>query len=162
MGYYIDLKNIDIEKYREILKSADLLPSRMFLKNDINTNFEKIKKCGVSNLAEYVETTKNKKKLQEFARQSGVDENYLVVLTREIKSYRQPPCKLKDFPEITEETISKLKNKGIVDSYQLYDSTKPGHQYFGRNDFTFKQISGPLPHSLGKSHLCISSFGNRL
>lgn len=32
MGYYIDLENMSIDNYNEILKSADLLPSRMILK----------------------------------------------------------------------------------------------------------------------------------
>jgi hypothetical protein len=42
MGYYIDLKNISLDAYKEILKSADLLPSRMVLKENIDAIFDAI------------------------------------------------------------------------------------------------------------------------
>ena len=121
MGYYIDIQNISTEKYSDILKSADLLPSRAILKNNVEKNFGKIKNAGVANLKEYLERTKNKKKQQEFSEQSGVDEDYLTILTRKIKSYRQPPCKLKDFPEIPNEIISALAKKGLTNTLQLFD-----------------------------------------
>ncbi len=88
MGYYIDLEKISTDKYKEILKSADLLPSRMILKEDINKNFDILKNQTVKNLDELLKILKNKKKLQDFSIQSGLNENYLTILVREIKSYR--------------------------------------------------------------------------
>jgi len=44
MGYFVDLKNIIIGNYKKILKSADLLPSRMILKENIDDIFNIIKK----------------------------------------------------------------------------------------------------------------------
>ena len=35
MGFYVDLEKISMDDYREILKAADLLPSRMILKEDM-------------------------------------------------------------------------------------------------------------------------------
>lgn len=121
MGYYSNLQNIGIEAYRDKLKTADLLPSRTVLKNDIDKHFEKTKNSGVANLEELLEKVKDKKKIEAFANQSGIDGNYLTILAREIKSYRQPPSKLRDFPEIPPKVISDLEKTGISNTVQLYD-----------------------------------------
>ncbi len=42
MGYYIDLEKISIEDYNGILKLADLLPSRMILKDNIGLHDMKL------------------------------------------------------------------------------------------------------------------------
>lgn len=121
MGYHIDLENISIDNYKEILKSADLLPSRMILKDNLNINFDLIKNQKVNNVDELLKKLKNKKKLQDFSKHSGLKENYLTILIREIKSYRQNPNKIKDFPSIAEDVISKFENIGIKNTLQLFD-----------------------------------------
>ena len=121
MGYYIDLENISIDNYKEILKSADLLPSRMILKSNTDHNFDRIKKQNVRNIDELMKMLKNKKKLQDFSKQSGLNEDYLTILIREIKSYRRNPNKIKDFPSITDDVILKLENIGIRNTLQLFD-----------------------------------------
>ncbi|MCK4662033.1 MAG: DUF4332 domain-containing protein [Bacteroidales bacterium] len=121
MGYYIDLENISIGKYKEILKLADLLPSRMILKDNIDSNFDLIKKQKVQNVDELINRLKNKKKLQDFSRQSGLHNDYLTILIREIKSYKQNPNKIKDFPSIANDTFLKLENIGIKNTLQLFN-----------------------------------------
>ena len=121
MGYYIDLKNISIDKYKEILKSADLLPSRMILKNNIDDIFNIIKKQKIENVDELQRALKNKNKLQDFSKKSGIQEDYLKILIREVNSYRQSPNKIKDFPGISENVILKLENIGIKNTLQIFD-----------------------------------------
>ncbi len=121
MGYYINLENISINNYKEILKSADLLPSRMILKDNIDKNFDLIKKQNVRNIDELMKILKNKKKLQDFSKQIGLNEDYLTILIREIKSYHQNPNKIKDFPIITNDVILKFENIGIKNTLQLFD-----------------------------------------
>ena len=121
MGYYIDLQNIGLEAFRDKLKSADLLPGRRVLKNNLETNFQKLKNSGVANLEELLEKTKNKKKAADFVKQSRIDEKYLTILIREIKSYRQAPCKLKEFPDIPAEVSSRLERAGMINTFQLYN-----------------------------------------
>jgi hypothetical protein len=118
MGYYIDLENISIDKYKEVLKSADLLPSRMILKNNIDEIFSIIKQQNVDELRK---SLKSKNKLHGFSKQSNLQENYLKILIREINSYRQNPNKIKDFPGITEEIVEKLAKSGIKNTLQLFD-----------------------------------------
>jgi len=91
MGYYIDLKIISIDEYKEILKASDLLPSRLILKDNIDSNFDLIKNQKVQNVEELLNLLKNKKKLQDFSRQSGLHDDYLMILIREIKRYSTKP-----------------------------------------------------------------------
>ncbi len=121
MGYYINLEKISLEEYKKILKSEDLLPGRMLLKENIDNNFELLEKQGIKNVAELLDSSKTKKKLQEFSLKSSLDENYLTILIREIKSYHQPPNKLADFPELSEEVISKLEGLAIKNTAQLFE-----------------------------------------
>ena len=121
MGYYIDLKNISIDKYAEILKAADLLPSRMILKNNIDDTFNIIKNQKVQNVDELQKALKNKNKLQDFSKLSGIQEDYLKILIREVNSYHQKPNRIKDFPEISEEVVLKLEKLGIKNTLQIFD-----------------------------------------
>ena len=72
MGYYIDLASISMDEYEETLKSADLLPSRMILKENIDDVFENIKTQKIKNLDELRTALKSKKKLQDFFVDAGV------------------------------------------------------------------------------------------
>ncbi|MEN8120212.1 MAG: DUF4332 domain-containing protein [Bacteroidota bacterium] len=121
MGYYIDLKSISIVQYKEILKASDLLPSRLILKDNIENYFDQIKNQGVQNVDELLNLLKTKKKLQDFAVKSNLPENYLTILIREIKSYRQKPTKIKDFLGISDDTILKLEKSGIKNTLQLFE-----------------------------------------
>ena len=121
MGYYIDLKSISIDDYKGKLKSADLLPSRKILKTNIDEIFDTIKKQEIGNIDELRRSLNNKNKLQDFSQRSGIEENYLEILIREINSYRQSPNKIRDFPGLSENVILKLENIGINNTLQLFD-----------------------------------------
>ena len=122
MGYYIDLKNISIDKYKEILKSAVLIPSWSVIERDIDKNFDIIKNHKVSNLDELLLALKDKDKIHEFSKQTGLQEDYLVILKRVVNGYRQKPNAIKDFTCVTEDTVVKLAKAGIKDTLRLYDN----------------------------------------
>ena len=48
MGYYIDLKSISIDTYKEILQTTELIPSWKVLKENIDKNLDVIKKAQYS------------------------------------------------------------------------------------------------------------------
>jgi len=121
MGYYIELKNISIDNYKERLKAADLLPSRMVLKENIEMNFNSIKNQNIRNVDELQQELRNKNKLQDFSKQTGLSEEYLKILIREINSYHPTPNNIKDFPETPGEVISRLEKLGIKNTLKLYD-----------------------------------------
>ena len=103
MGYYIDLKSITIDQYKEILRNTELIPSWKILEEDIDKNLDMIKKHNIKNLDELLIALKDKTKIQEFSRQSGLPSNYLEVLKRVLNGYRQKPNRIKDFLCISED-----------------------------------------------------------
>ncbi|TRX59461.1 DUF4332 domain-containing protein [Fulvivirga sp. M361] len=121
MGYYINLKSISIDKYKEVLKRADLIPSWKVLEEDIDKNLDVIKKYNIENLDELLIALKDKNKIHEFSKQSGLQENYLTVLKRVVNGYRQKPNRIKDFTCIGEETVATLEKLGIKNTLTLYD-----------------------------------------
>lgn len=121
MGYYIDLKNISIDAYKEILKAKTLIPSWKVLKNDIDENMSILKTHNIINLNELLIKLKNKSDVQEFSIQSGLPENYLAVLKRVVNGYRQKPNRIKDFTCVDEDIVLKLEKIGIKNTLKLYD-----------------------------------------
>lgn len=57
MGYYVDLKSISIDQYKNILKAADLLPSWKILGNNIEENLDAVKKLNIRNLYELLKVS---------------------------------------------------------------------------------------------------------
>jgi len=121
MGYYIDLSGMSIAKYKQILKSADLLPSHMILKNNIDEIFGRIEMQEIENVEELRQALRSKKKLQSFAEQTGISADYLKILARNVNGYRQRPSKIKDFNDVSQVTVLGLEDLGITNTLQLYD-----------------------------------------
>lgn len=120
MGYYINLKSISIDAYKEILKTKTLIPSWKVLENDIDKNLSILKTHHINNLDELLLALKDKSKIQEFSRQSGLPENYLAVLKRVVNGYRQKPNRIKDFTCVDEDIVLKLEKIGIKNTLKLY------------------------------------------
>lgn len=121
MGYYINLEAISIDKYKEILRKADLIPSWMVLKENINENMEIIKKQNIGNIGELKEAIKNKDKVQAFSKKTGLPENYVTVLRRVVNGYHPKPNKIKDFNFIDDDVVLSLEKLGLKNTLQLYD-----------------------------------------
>ncbi|MEM9329556.1 MAG: hypothetical protein AAGA85_28110, partial [Bacteroidota bacterium] len=112
MAYYIDLQRMGWDEYREILSVSDLIPSRRLLLEDVVENFDRIRRAGIANVGELLHLTKTKPMLQSLADELGLDEHYLTVLVREIRSLRPLPIKLKDFPQTASLLVQRLTSLG--------------------------------------------------
>jgi hypothetical protein len=121
MGYYTDLATISIDDYQAKLESADLLPSRMLLKERLAERFGYFKNIGIRNVLDLQKLLKKKEKLAELTKVDGFSEDFLVVLLREINSIQPKPNKLNEFFGISSETVSKLEKNGIKDTLKLFD-----------------------------------------
>lgn len=121
MGYYVDLKSISIDEYKDILKSTELIPSWKILKENIDDNLDAIKSQNLKNLDELLTTLKNKNSIKMLSEKSGLPEKYLEVLKRVVNGYRQKPNRLKDFPCVSEDAIEKLEKLGIKNTLKLYE-----------------------------------------
>ena len=128
MGYYIDLKSISIDAYKEILKAKTLIPSWKVLENDIDGNLSILKTHNINNLDELLITLKDKTKIQKFSRQSGLPDNYLAVLKRVVKGYRPKPNRIRDFACVSEDIVLKLEKIGIKNTLKLYKEILTGEK----------------------------------
>lgn len=121
MSYYIDFSAITLDEYRDILESADLVPSRRLLQENTKAIFSVLKARGLKTLAELQNALKTKARLQRFAQETGLEEGYLKVLIREINSAQPKPNKLADFPDTPAEVVERLAELGIRNTLHLYD-----------------------------------------
>ncbi|HBL75733.1 MAG: hypothetical protein A2W90_17325 [Bacteroidetes bacterium GWF2_42_66] len=124
MGYYPDFKSISLDEFQSKLAAADLLPSRRLLKEKLPERFDCFRQMGIRNVYELQQTLKKKGKTEEFVRTGIFDENYLVVLLREINSMQPKPGKIEEFRGLSPETVSILEKSGVRTTAQLFDRVK--------------------------------------
>ncbi len=120
MGYSVDLNRIPVLRYMEMLKMQNLLPGRKILLENIDENFCRITDFGIHNLAELKTYISSPQRLIAFSAKTGIPENYLTILKREMGSLEQKPVPISDFPGISADIISALLNKGIKTSKDIF------------------------------------------
>jgi hypothetical protein len=121
MGYYIDLNKITIDEYKTKLESAYLPPSRMILKDRLDERFGHFKNIGIKTVNELMQTLKNKNKFTDLQKVDCLSGDYLTILLRELNSMLPKSNKIKEFPGISDNTISKLEKSGITNTIKLFD-----------------------------------------
>lgn len=120
-NYSIDTTRFSIDKFRNILKTKDILPGRIVLKDNIDTRFDILKSNGINSLNDLLETLKTKPKVERFAKETELPVEYLTILRREANSYVSVPVHLTELPFVEIEIINLLISIGIKDSKQLFD-----------------------------------------
>jgi hypothetical protein len=121
MGYYIDLSSIGLDLYKEKLMKTHLIPSRMLLKEKSDERFNHFKKLGIKNIKELQQFLKKKDKLASLSKESCFNEEYLVILLREINSIQPKPNKIKEFSNLPPHISLNLEKIGIKDTVSLFD-----------------------------------------
>jgi len=120
-NYYIDFEKFTLIKFRTIIEQSELLPSRKIIQSNLIANFEKIAEQKISNLFDLQKSLKTKDKIYKFAKETGISENYLTILIREINSYQPTPVNFNDFPILSKVTIDKLQLANIKNTANLFD-----------------------------------------
>ena len=119
-SYHINLKEISLDQFRQTLKQAELIPSRRILKEQIDQRFERLQAQGISNLKDLLSAAKNAKKIAVLSNNTGLSEEYLTILRREVNALIPQPKNLRDYPGIEPAVIEKLGKRGIRNSKQLF------------------------------------------
>lgn len=115
------MKKISLDSYASKLETTYLPPSRMLLKEHIEENFNYFRQIGISNLDELLSLLKKKEYIEVRHKLGCLQDEYLTVLLRELKSLMPNPNSIKDFTGISKDTITKLKEQGIVNTRKLFD-----------------------------------------
>ncbi len=119
-----DLSKIGLDDFQNELKTGRLLPSRMPLLTDIESNFSIIQKKGINNADRLREELKSSERLGKLAEETGISEDYLKLLKREVNNLLPTPIKFVDVPNISDEIIKQLNELDIVDTENLFPYVK--------------------------------------
>ena len=121
MKYSIDLESLSIHEYKALLKQQNLLPGRRILWQGIEENFAFFERQGIKSIAELKKRISSPKKIATFASKSGISEEYLVILKREIGSLGQKPVSLSDFPGVDGSLLDQLSELGLITSKDYWN-----------------------------------------
>lgn len=122
--YYMDFQSYSLNDFKTELNSSYLIPSRQILKEHIEDRFKILKDAGAQNLQDLSDLLKTPRKTREFSMKSGLPDDYLLILRREVNSYHPKPVNLEKFPGIKKDTITKLNNAGIKNTAHLFKRVK--------------------------------------
>lgn len=135
--YMPDISNLGLEDFKNELKTGRLLPSRKPLLNDIERKFSLIEQAGINNAGSLKDELNSSKKLSRLAKETGISEDYLKLLKREVNSLLPTPIKFVNVPNISEEIVKQLNALDIVDTENLFPYvTDPNNRQ------KFKNLSG--------------------
>ncbi len=122
MSYNIDFESMTLNALKTLIISTDLVPSRLMLLEFIDEHFEKISSMGIKTADSLIMILKNKKKLEEFSNETGIDQEYLILLIREFNGYLKQANKWKNFDLLPDSLIYSLAQMKISDTKQYYEA----------------------------------------
>ncbi len=73
--YHVDLEQFSLERFRHILETGKVLPSRKILKEKIPERFAILESMGIRNLKELIGALSTKKKVERFSQESGLPQD---------------------------------------------------------------------------------------
>ncbi len=118
--YSIDPSLLSLEEFKELTANRRMLPGRVMLHKQMDERFGLLKRSGMETLGDVLRILGSKSKIHSFAIQTGLTEDYLVVLKREAGSYIAKPIALSSFPGIPFEYVELLKSRGINNTKDLF------------------------------------------
>ena len=122
--YDIDLEKYGLQKFKHDLKARDMIPSRVGLKEELDSIFKILENNSIRNLKELIDRLRTKPKIELFSSETCLPIEYLTILKREAKSYLSNPIRLDKFPGIQANYVGRLETEGIRNSRQLFNEAK--------------------------------------
>ena len=126
--YSIDPSLISLEEFKELTASRRMLPGRIVLHEQIDERFGQLKHSGMETLGDLLRILSSKSRIHSFAIQTGLPEDYLVLLKREAGSYLARPFPLSSFPGIPFEYAELLKSRGIKSTKDFFEQMQAEQQ----------------------------------
>lgn len=119
--YHLDAKKYPLKKLLQDLQSRKLIPSRQPLLSGLEESFRILEDLGLKNLNDLLGELKNKHKVKDLSTSTGISEEYLVLLRREVNSYFPNPVSLAKFSGFPDQDLDRLREIGITNSRHLYE-----------------------------------------
>jgi hypothetical protein len=122
--YHLNLEQFTLASLQHILETEDMLPSRQILKEHISERFAILQSMGIHHVQGLIDALSTKKKLERFAQESGLPEDYLTILGRQARSYIPSPVYFKDIPRLAPDHVERLVSFGIKTTRHLFDCAR--------------------------------------
>ncbi len=116
MKYNLNLECLSVQEYKVLLTQQNLLPGRRILWKDIDNNFALLETRNMKTVGQLKKSLSTPSKIATLASESGIPEDYLVILKREVGSLEQKPVLLSGFPGIDSSLLDKLAEIGLKTS----------------------------------------------
>lgn len=134
MDYCLNLSRISLTDYRDLLKQQNLLPGRRMLLDDIDRNFDLLAKQAIDTLAVLRQRLSTPQKLAALAQATGISEEYLTILKREMGSMEQKPILLSAFPGIEPHVVAQWNAEGYTNSRDYFERGDQAGELFSLCD----------------------------
>jgi len=121
MGYTLPLERISLSEYQQLLQKQNLLPGRRMLLDQLDARFALLAGLGLTTVLQLKATLSTPPKLATLSAKSGIPEEYLTILRRELGSLEQKPVPLSDFPACDPAQIRSLAKEGIRTSKEYWE-----------------------------------------
>ena len=121
MKYSLDLERLSLAEYKILLIQQNLLPGRRVLWEDIDNNFTLLENRNIKTVGQLKKSLSTPLKIAALSSESGISEDYLVILRREIGSLDQKPVPLSAFPGIDSSLLAKLSETGLKTSKEYWE-----------------------------------------
>jgi len=122
MGYTLPLEQISLANYQQLLQKQNLLPGRRMLHEQLEARFSLLADTGLTSVAQLALALATPNKLSALAAKTGISEEYLTLLRRELGSLSQKPVPLSDFPGCDKAQIQHLIDSGIRNSREYWEN----------------------------------------
>ncbi|MBU1174100.1 MAG: DUF4332 domain-containing protein [Alphaproteobacteria bacterium] len=119
-GFMPDLSLISLDAFKHDLRTGRLLPSRRPLLDRIDEHFAALERAGIHDLAAAQSALGSAGRLKALAAKTGLSEDYLKLLRREINSVLPTPVVFRDVPNMPDELLVRLDDIGIADTAALF------------------------------------------
>jgi len=122
MGYTLPLEQISLADYQQLLQKQNLLPGRRMLHEQLQARFALFAGAGLTSVAQLALALATPNKLSALVAKTGIPEEYLTLLRRELGSLSQKPVPLSDFPGCDKAQIQHLADSGIRNSREYWEN----------------------------------------
>jgi predicted flap endonuclease-1-like 5' DNA nuclease len=122
--YSLDPDRIGLARFMELTRGKRMLPGRVELQQQMDARFEVLRNAGISSLGGLLRRLGSASKMKVFSAESGLAEDYLVLLKREAGSYLSRPFPLSAFPGIPYEYTEALKSKGYANTRDFFEKVQ--------------------------------------
>jgi hypothetical protein len=120
--YSINLAEISLDRFAEILVKAQLLPTQKVILNNLSKNMQKLKDRGLPNLQELHNFLKKNENYPSVAQETGIDPEYLVILNRMVNSFIVKSIPLAKLEIFTNEELNALASLELKSTQQYYET----------------------------------------